>query len=142
MNLCFLLEKEYAPYSKWFGTAFKKLKSVEYFLPIMEKALDAKKWKEREKYLSEAYELLAKTHNDLGITEPISTKVIDYYGRPYLVIFAGRFAEALFEKVTDPILKESGLLGSIDQVTKVSAILEHNAIIKKMNVLYGWKLLA
>ena len=137
MNLCFLLEKEYAPYSKWFGTAFKKLKSAEYFLPIMEKVLDAKKWKEREKYLSEAYELLAKTHNDLGITEPISTKVIDYYGRPYLVIFAGRFAEALFEKVTDPILKESGLLGSIDQVTKVSAILEHNAIIKKMNVLYG-----
>jgi hypothetical protein len=23
MNLCFLLEKQYAPYPKWFGTAFQ-----------------------------------------------------------------------------------------------------------------------
>ena len=27
MNLCFLMEKRYAPYAKWFGTAFKQLKS-------------------------------------------------------------------------------------------------------------------
>ena len=25
MRLCFLLERQYAPYSKWFGTAFSKL---------------------------------------------------------------------------------------------------------------------
>lgn len=72
------MEKEYAPYSKWFGTAFKKLKSAESFLPIFEKTLDAKNWQEREKYLSQAYELVAQKHNDLNITEPITTKVTDY----------------------------------------------------------------
>lgn len=137
MNLCFLMEKEYAPYSKWFGTAFKKLKSAETFLPIIEKTLDAKNWKDREKYLSKTYQLLAEKHNDLNVTEPMNTKVTDYYGRPYLVLFAGRFAETLFEKITDPVLKEIGLLGSIDQMTHVSAILENNHNIKKMRELYG-----
>lgn len=131
------MEKEYAPYSKWFGTAFKKLKSAETFLPIIEKTLDAKNWKDREKYLSKTYELLAEKHNNLQVTEPMNAKVTEYYGRPYLVIFAGRFAEALYEKITDPVLKGIGLLGSVDQMTNVSAILEHNHNIKKMRELYG-----
>lgn len=137
MNLCFLMEKEYAPYSKWFGTAFKKLKLAETFLPLIEQITDAKKWKDREKYLSKAYELLAEEHNNLEITELMNTKVRDYYRRPYLVIFAGRFAERLFDKITDPVIKETGLLGSIDQITNVSAILEKNYNIKKMRGLYG-----
>ena len=45
MNLCFLMEKEYIPYSKRFGTAFTKLKSAKTFLPIFEKIFQAKKWK-------------------------------------------------------------------------------------------------
>lgn len=137
MNLCFLMEKEYAPYSKWFGTAFKKLKSAETFLPIIEKTLGAKNWKDREKHLSKMYELIAEKHNNLKITEPMNTKVRDYYRRPYKVLFAGEFAETLFEKITDPVLKEIGLLGSIDQMTNVSAILENNHNIKKMRELYG-----
>ncbi len=137
MNLCFLMEKEYAPYSKWFGTAFKKLKSAETLLPVIEQTLDAKNWKEREKYLSKTYQLLAEQHNSLKLTEPINTNITTYYGRPYLVLFAGRFADALFEKITDPILKEIGLLGSIDQLTSVTAILEHNPTIHKMRDLYA-----
>lgn len=73
----------------------------------------------------------------MKVTEPMNTKVTDYYRRPYLVLFAGRFAETLFEKITDPVLKEIGLLGSIDQMTHVSAILENNHNIKKMRELYG-----
>lgn len=136
MNLCFLMEKEYAPYSKWFGTAFKILKSAEKFLPIFEKILECKNWKEREKHLSKAYELLAKNHNDLKVTEQMNAKVRDYYGRPYLVIFGDKFAEKLQGKITDPELKEISLLGSIDQITKVSIILEKNDNIRKMKELY------
>jgi len=74
MSLCFLMEKEYAPYSKWFGTAFSKLKSSKIFLPIFDKVLKSKTWKEREKHLSKSYELLAKKHNNLEITEPLHNK--------------------------------------------------------------------
>lgn len=136
MNLCFLMEKEYAPYSKWFGTAFKNLTAAETFLPLIEKTLDANNWKERETYLSKMYERIAEKHNNLKVTEPLNTKVTDYYRRPYLVLMAGRFAETLFEKITDPVLKEIGLLGSIDQITHVSALLENNHNIKKMSALY------
>ena len=137
MNLCFLMEKEYAPYSKWHGTAFKKLQSAKKFLPTIEQTLNATNWKDREEHLSKTYTLIAGKHNELQLTEPMDTNVTDYYGRPYQVLFAGRFAEALLEKITDPVLKEMGLLGSIDQLTNVSAILEHNSTIQKMRGLYG-----
>ena len=75
INLCFLIEQEYIPYSKWLGTAFSKLSSAKIFLPIFEQILTAKNRKDREKYLSKAYELLAKKHNKLKITEAGNTKV-------------------------------------------------------------------
>ena len=108
MNLCFLIEQEYIPYSKWLGTAFYRLKLSKKFLPIFEKVFQAKNRKEREKYLSQAYELLARKHNALKITKPWRTKVIDYYGRPYLVIFAHDFAKTLIEKIKNPEIKKLG----------------------------------
>jgi Domain of unknown function (DUF4037) len=35
MNLCFLLEKQYAPYPKWFGTAFQQLHSAKELGPLL-----------------------------------------------------------------------------------------------------------
>jgi hypothetical protein len=136
MNLCFLMEKEYAPYSKWFGTAFSKLKSSRAFMPIFERILRARSWKGREKNLSLAYELLAKNHNDLNITEPMHTKVIQYYGREYLVIFAEKFSKKILGKITDAEIKNLKLTGSIDQITNVTNILEYIDVIKKLTKLY------
>lgn len=136
MNLCFLMEKEYAPYSKWFGTAFSKLKCAKKFLPIFEKALKSVDWKEREKYLAQAYELLAKQHNALKITKPLRSKVTDYYGRPYMVIFWHEFAQKIAEKIKNPEIKKLKLIGSIDQITYSNTILEKNEIIKKIEKIY------
>lgn len=36
MRLCFLMEKQYAPYPKWFGTAFAQLDCAERLLPVFE----------------------------------------------------------------------------------------------------------
>jgi len=136
MNLCFLMEKEYAPYSKLFGAAFSRLKSSKKFLPIFKKVFQAKNWKEREKNLSQAYELLAKNHNELKITKPLRTKVTDYFGRPYLVIFANEFAKKISEKISDKEIKKLKLIGSIDQITNVSNILENNDTIKRLGRIY------
>jgi hypothetical protein len=52
MRLCFLIEKQYPPFPKWFGTAFKHLKCAEGLLPLLRRVLPAQKWEERERLLS------------------------------------------------------------------------------------------
>lgn len=97
MTLCFLMEKKYSPYEKWFGSAFKKLNSSDYLLPIFEDVLNAQDWKKREDCLSKAYEKIAEMHNSLNITEKLPDKVQDYFGRPYKVTRADVFAEKIRE---------------------------------------------
>ena len=106
IKLSFLLEQTYAPYSKWLGTAFSKLKIAKDLNPILRRALLAKTWKTREKSLSEAYSMVARRHNALKITEPLSTEISDYYSRPYSVIFAERFAHAIKRAIKDPESKD------------------------------------
>jgi hypothetical protein len=119
MRLCFLMERRYAPYSKWLGTAFSRLSCASQLAPILQAALEAPAWQERERQLSRAYESVARAHNALGLTVPLETSVSPYYGRPYLTLFAGRFAQALAEAIRDEetraIIERVGLIGSIDQ---------------------------
>ncbi|MDQ4127733.1 MAG: hypothetical protein M3151_07280 [Actinomycetota bacterium] len=61
---------KYAPYIKWFGAAFAALKGApELGLPF-ERVLASGSWKEREQYLSEAYEAVAEMYDLLGVTPP------------------------------------------------------------------------
>ena len=106
IKLSFLIERTYAPYSKWLGTAFNRLKIARRASPILRHVLLSKTWKTREKWLSQAYSLLANEHNALKITKPLSTKTSNYYGRPYSVIFAERFAEAITQSIKDPRVKK------------------------------------
>ena len=48
MHLCFLLEKQYAPYSKWFGTAFSQLECASSLTPVLQAVLNADTWSERQ----------------------------------------------------------------------------------------------
>lgn len=118
MTLCFLLEKRYAPYPKWFGTAFQRLRCAAYLGPILWRAQMASTWQEREAALCAAYEWLAKSHNALGITERLPETVSSFYTRPFQVIHADRFAQAIVAQISDPDVKRiaaRGLIGSIDQ---------------------------
>ncbi len=101
MKLCFLMEREYAPYSKWFGTAFCELRSSEKLIPLFNKVLEAQSWKEREKNLSQAYEEVAKLHNQLKITKTMKTRVSEFYKRPYLIIHAKNFGDEIRKPIVD-----------------------------------------
>jgi len=79
VNLCFLQEKKYIPYSKWYGTAFKDLEAARTLYPICISILHSSNWKERESYLSIAYSFMANKHNELQITEPLNAVVKPYY---------------------------------------------------------------
>ena len=54
MMLCFLMEKKYAPYIKWFGTAFSQLDSAKTLTPLFIQIMDAPTWQKRQVPLTKA----------------------------------------------------------------------------------------
>ncbi|MDQ6651610.1 MAG: DUF4037 domain-containing protein [Acidobacteriota bacterium] len=108
MKLCFLMERKYAPYSKWFGRAFSELNCAQELNPVFIAALLASFWREREKHLSHAYEIVARLHNELHITKHLDQKVSNYGGRPYLVVHAGAPATPYNEVVYLESLRKKG----------------------------------
>lgn len=137
MNLCFLMEQNYAPYSKWFGTAFNNLKLAERLGPVLREVLLAADWKSRERGLAKAYSVLANTHNALEITGPLPVKASKYFGRPYLVIHGDAFAEAIFNEIKDPEVKKiKAKIGSVDQFTDSTDVAENVALCRKLGIAY------
>lgn len=118
MSLCFLMEKQYAPYPKWFGTAFQRLTCADQLQPVLWRVQQSPTWKEREAALCEAYVLLARMHNALEITRALPTTVSPFFGRPFNVIHGETFAQALVAQIIDSDVKRIAsrhLIGSIDQ---------------------------
>jgi len=117
MRLCFLIERCYAPYSKWLGTAFARLACGPRLGPLLRQALAATGWREREQVLSAAYEAVATLHNGLGVTPPLEAHVSPFFGRPFMVIHGDRFAAALTAAVRDPEVRALPRgVGSVDQL--------------------------
>jgi hypothetical protein len=119
MRLCFLLERRYAPYSKWWGTAFGRLVCAQDVGPQLRAVLAAATWQQREEHLAHAYEVVASAQNALGVAAPQDPSSRPYYGRPYQVIMADRFVTALIAAIQDPevrrIAEKFGLAGALDQ---------------------------
>ena len=135
MRMCFLMEKKYAPYTKWFGTAFKELHICKKLLPIFSNVLSAQSWKEREKWLSNAYTIVARYHNSLKITEPLPTKVSKYHKRPYLVIHADQFAEAIKKQIRCKNTKDIKTnIGSVDQFVDSTDALSYPEVFHKLKI--------
>lgn len=139
MSLCFLLEKQYAPYPKWYGTAFRQLNCAPDLAPILWRAQQAASWQERESALGEATVYLARWHNRLGIADPLPESPSSFFGRPFQVIWGGKFAEAICARFTDPEVKriaEKGLIGNMDQFSDSTALRSHIAWRKNLRKLF------
>jgi len=137
MYLCFLLEKAYVPYRKWFGTAFNQLKCGKSFSPLFNEVLNSEDWKTRETHLSKAYILLAEKHNEMAITPRIKPDITNFYNRPFRVPHAARFGEALRAQITDPhISRLPPHLGGVDQITDNTDVLEDLDRCKTLGRLY------
>jgi hypothetical protein len=115
MRLCFLLERRYAPYAKWLGTAFAELPLAGEVGPALSAALSAAGWPEREDGLVAAYEAVARRQVELTPgPDPAARR---YYSRPFRVSGGDRFADACLEQISDRRLRTLPLIGAIDQVT-------------------------
>ena len=136
IRLCFLLERRYAPYSKWLGSAFAQLEAAEDVGPPLERALAATGFEEREQGLVEAFERAAERHNALGATEPVDPAIGLFHSRPFRVLGSGRFVDACLAEVTDPWLRSLPLVGSVDQLADSTDVLSHPPPARRLGALY------
>lgn len=139
MRLLFLMEKVYAPYPKWFGTAFRLLNSAPRVESHLSSALATKDWQSREESLCAAYEIVAQIHNRLSITEPLPTSVTSFFGRPFKVIALQGFGSAILEKIQDPDVRRIAsqtLIGGIDQFSDSTDMLENSLMRSSIRGLY------
>jgi hypothetical protein len=125
MRLCFLMERRYWPYTKWFGTAFGRLHCAARVGPHLGTALAAEDWRAREQALGGAYVAVAELHNRLGLTDPVPVEFSTFHDRPYLVIHSGRFVDALRARVLNPLLAEAALTGCVDQLADSTDVLSY-----------------
>ncbi|MCB9119183.1 MAG: DUF4037 domain-containing protein [Caldilineaceae bacterium] len=139
MRLCFLMERTYAPYPKWFGTAFRQLACGPELAPVLEQALHAQSWQAREEHLAAAYETLGRLHNRLDLTERMPEQVRDFFGRPFRVMALHGFSDALARAITDPAVQAIArrpLIGNVDLVSDNTDLLENNGWQPILRTLY------
>jgi hypothetical protein len=137
MKLCFLMERKYAPYTKWFGTAFSRLECAPELGPIFKDVLLSLTWKEREENLSRAFRVIARMHNALKITRPIPEETQQYGGRPYMVMEAPDVVRDIVNSFTDEEVKaiKHGL-GSVNQFVDSTDQLSRNGLLQMLKTMY------
>lgn len=136
MRLCFLYRNTYAPYSKWFGTAFDRLDVPEKLKTTLREALRADDVLKRETFLTEAQSMVAMLHNESGLTAPLPTEIVSYFRKDILVIWAERYAAAVQETLRGTELEHTPLMGSLSQVANLSTVSDDPAHYRRIRKLY------
>ncbi|MGZ0153082.1 DUF4037 domain-containing protein [Kribbella sp. WER1] len=136
MRLALLQTREYAPYTKWLGTAFARLGHPDGLDAALAEAVAAGNFPDREKALVTAYGLVARRHNDLGITDALDPTPRGFFDRPAQILDAGRFADACLATVTDPRLTALGRIGSVDQFVDNTDVLSRRTAYRRLVEVY------
>lgn len=141
MHICFLMEKTYAPYPKWFGSAFNRLECARSLTPSLQGALAATDWRTREQHLVDAYEIVIGLHNLLGITARMSPRAMPFFNRPFKVIhqFNG-IADAVIAQITKPAVRRIAAnhrIGGIDTFSDNTDLLCRPFYRRKLQELYS-----
>jgi hypothetical protein len=127
MRLAFLMERVYAPYAKWLGTAFARLACAAELTPHLSAAQTAVTWQARQAHLVLAYEALARMHNALALTDPLPEQAKPFFERPFLVMAQHGFADALLAQISDPAVRRMAdrrPIGNIDLLSDNTDLLE------------------
>jgi hypothetical protein len=132
MWLCFLLERRYAPYTKWFGSAFARLDAAAATGPLLDRALAAEDAADREAALLAACRSVAERHNHRGVTAAVDPAPRRFHDRPYLVLGAGRFVAACLARLTDADLRARPLTGAVDQFVDSTDVLSDPALVRHL----------
>lgn len=131
MRMGFLLERRYAPYAKWLGSAFAKLAISDRLMPHLKRAVLANEWKERGDALASAYLELAHRQNALKIAsfEPVVGR---YHDRPFTTINADNAIAGTVAAIADPDIRKLPVIGSLDQVSDLTPLLESASLSQRV----------
>jgi len=124
MRMAFLLDRSYAPYAKWLGSAFQRLPLAGVLSPLLRQALSAEGWRDRGAALAAAYLVLARQQQEAGIGGRAEPVVGPYFERPFVTINADELIQATLQDISDPQIKRLPIVGSLDQVSDLTPVLE------------------
>jgi hypothetical protein len=124
MRLAFLIERRHAPYSKWFGSAFASLACAADVGPRLDAVLDAADWQTRDAALAQAAFALGELQLASGVPGAIPPRIERFHERPFSVVNSEAMIAALMAAIEDPALRALPVIGSLDQVTDSTPVIE------------------
>lgn len=133
VKMAFLQERTYMPYSKWRGTAFTQLPIAKELQPVLLGAMRSGCWRERQNCLGRAYQIIARKHNELGLTEPLATDLTDFHGRGYTVLDVAPYIHALNPTIRNRRLRKMRYaIGGVDQFINHAKINHENYLHREL----------
>lgn len=149
MRLAFVVERRWAPYSKWLGRAFAELSLADRMTPLLQRALRAQNWRERQDSLCASSTVLAEATNQLELAEPVDARPRQFFDRDIRVSASARLVVALVKSVTDPgvrlVIDSLGgrldtmprLPGSLDQAVDSVDVLTNQKLSRRAGSILG-----
>ncbi len=137
MRLCFLYKKVYAPYSKWFGTAFAQLDVPSGLKENLRLSVAGTDIRERDNALVAAQLAVAGLHNESGLTAPVDVRDESYYGRDIRVIFADKIADAAAQTLAGTELENVPRMDTFSSHACISNVTDDRANYPILRTVYG-----
>jgi hypothetical protein len=137
MHLCFLLERQYPPYSKWLETGFARLGVGGSLLPLMLEVTAAPDFRAREHALGQIYERVATLHNASNLSAPVDPRLQHFHDRPFRVLNSHRFVAATLAAIEDSRLRSMPLHGCISQCVDCTAVLSSGGASHRFGTVLG-----
>ena len=135
MHLGFLLEKRWAPYSKWLGTDFVALPRAGRLTAPLRRAVAAASGSAREAALVEALEGLARLQGELGLPT-LSPATEPFFARGSRGLRG--IPELLRDAIGDPRIRALPPIGTADQWTDSVELTTHpERRVRIARALYG-----
>lgn len=123
MRLAMLVERQYAPYPKWFGTAFSRLGCASELKPILLEVLYAERWQARETCLLRACQFMAELQiakEVPGATAPVMGSLFE---RPFRFVDSLKIFNGLRAAIEDECLRHLREFGGADQFLSSNFVL-------------------
>ena len=135
MRIGFLQARRYAPYPKWFGTAYALLERPEQ--PVLEAVLRASGWQQREAALVESFRAVTEAQNKLGVAAPVDPVPRRFHGREFQVLDAERVVRALRDAIEDPDVRRiEHDAGAVDTISGNVNLLTRPELWRRLTALY------
>ena len=126
VEMCFLQHRQYKPYDKWIGSAFKRINDSQGFVQMISEIVSCQNVKRQITLLQGMLFQLGNIHNTLQLTKPVKPRTVNYEVgvahavRPYLIFNSSEYKDACIAGIRNSSLKKLVCTGAIDQMTNVS----------------------